>query len=322
MNVCPLKAPLEIGFDVTARCNLKCCHCYNSSSMAQTRREYTKSEITELGDSIITAHPYNVGFSGGEPLLRYDEVADMTSRCTLQGIRTSMFTNGWFVDGTVAQGLKTAGMQEVCVSLDGGTEETHDYIRGMKGSFQRGLKALRHLKEAGIPKLAISFTVMRPNAGEIGRTVDIAIDHGIDSILFRDIVPCGKATATLQEINLEPAERRKTFSVINGEIAFCRGKINIRYMDQLSHILIYRKRDYIEGLELCSDGHIQFSPYLPIRVGDIRKHSIAEYWDAGMPYIWHHPRIDEYLRTHCPNGNIGTDLPDLDVDILEEAKNA
>jgi hypothetical protein len=55
------------------------------------------------------------------------------------------------------------GASRVIVSVDGANAETHDRIRGRRGSFDRAMNALSMLDEAASVPFGIDFSVMRGN---------------------------------------------------------------------------------------------------------------------------------------------------------------
>lgn len=58
--------------------------------------------------------------------------------------------NGWFLDRSAARKIKELEYKWVQVSIDGANSETHDKIRGVKGSWERAVRALNYLTEEGV----------------------------------------------------------------------------------------------------------------------------------------------------------------------------
>ena len=66
-----IKAPHQISFDITNKCNLRCLHCFNNSGENDViNDELTDEEVMEFITSITPLQLYNICFCGGEPLLR------------------------------------------------------------------------------------------------------------------------------------------------------------------------------------------------------------------------------------------------------------
>ena len=60
-----------------------------------------------------------------------------------------MTTGGRGLTAEMARAAKEAGMWAVSVSVDG-SRETHDRLRGVKGSYDAAFNSLRYLRDAGI----------------------------------------------------------------------------------------------------------------------------------------------------------------------------
>lgn len=59
------KGPIQIGFDVTNRCNFRCLHCFNESGEVDSSNELNDKEVEKLFDEIIEIKPYSICFCGG-----------------------------------------------------------------------------------------------------------------------------------------------------------------------------------------------------------------------------------------------------------------
>lgn len=135
-----LSAPIFTWWDITKVCNLHCKQCYSNSGRP-SKNELTTSEVFSIIDQLATNRVFYIYFLGGEPLLRYD-FFEILRKCREKDIITMMSTNGWFVDKKNTEKLLNSGIHTVRVSIDGATADVHDKIRGVKGSFEKALKAL------------------------------------------------------------------------------------------------------------------------------------------------------------------------------------
>ena len=101
----------------------------------------------------------SMNFGGGEPLLRKDllRISEFASRC---GLRISMNSNGYLIDREKAEELKKCGFSKIGISIDSHLAEVHDDFRGVRGSYEKAVKALSYLNEAGI-ETSISTVICR-----------------------------------------------------------------------------------------------------------------------------------------------------------------
>lgn len=188
--------PVQIVHFVTARCNLRCEHCFYKESLDDPN----PGEISiETLDSTVRGIGPVLWYSlaGGEPYLRGDLVevlSTIRSRCRPRVL--SVPTNGWYVERTFRTTLRTlqrldGGNLIVFLSLDG-PAEVHDEIRG-DGSFERAkacMERLRPLQDLfSNLYLNVITTVMPQNASVAPAFIDeIVRDFRPNSIsinLFR-----------------------------------------------------------------------------------------------------------------------------------------
>jgi MoaA/NifB/PqqE/SkfB family radical SAM enzyme len=127
---------LKIEWEITYACNLRCRHCYNASGQSQTN-ELSTREALQLINEIAEMRVFEVGISGGEPLLRSDLFELLTALKTRR-IRTYLCTNGTLINDDITQQILESKVSHVMVSLDGASSKTHDSIRG-RGSYSKAI---------------------------------------------------------------------------------------------------------------------------------------------------------------------------------------
>ncbi len=187
-----LSAPIFVWWDITKVCNFKCKQCYSNAGQG-AQQELTTEEVFGILEQLAAARVFYIYFLGGEPLLRRD-FFEVLSKCQELGITTMFSTNGWFVTSKTATEAKNRGVQIARVSLDGATPEVHDSIRGKKGSFDRALRAITLLKEAGIPSVGVSPTLMKDNYFQITELADLAIQYGADEVQVVQLCATGRGS--------------------------------------------------------------------------------------------------------------------------------
>ena len=164
-------------WNFTNRCNLSCLHCYSKSTLDEVDTLTTpqiKKTILEMKANGVKF----IIFSGGEPLTRKDlfEIADF---CKENGIITYLSSNGlYFTKGNVQRIVDT--FNYVGVSIDG-DEPTHDYFRGLKGSFVETLKAVQLANATGA-KVGIRFTMTKDTINSLEYIFDLAEKENIPKI--------------------------------------------------------------------------------------------------------------------------------------------
>ncbi len=185
----------SIYLNLTNRCNLKCSHCWLSSGMSLDKEEgWEEVDLGVIKRSIKRALPLglnNVKITGGEPFLRKD-INDLIEFLHSLSLSISIETNGTLIDEHTAALLKNCEVSLVSISLDGVNPESHDTLRGKRGSFDKTVSAIESLIEKGI-NVQIITTLHSGNADELLPVLYLADKLKVDSVSVNPIIPSGRA---------------------------------------------------------------------------------------------------------------------------------
>jgi MoaA/NifB/PqqE/SkfB family radical SAM enzyme len=164
-------------------------------SMWQSKNDPQSSE-TEAWKKFIDSFADFVGgkaqiqFVGGEPLIKKG-LLDLIKQAASRGLSTTMTTNGYLIDANMARDIVDSGLNTIVFSLDGIKKETHDFLRGVNGTYDRVLNAIELLGKLRNDSLKIHVvtTIMRPNLDELLELADwVNRSEVIDSISFQALV--------------------------------------------------------------------------------------------------------------------------------------
>ena len=130
------------------RCNLACKHCWvDSSPKIDTSQDLGTEDMFEVVDQIIELNAGSVIMSGGEALYRPDVVM-VIRKLVDADVQVCFETNGLMFSPSFIRCATHARDSRlplgITVSVDGGTEESHNFLRG-KGTFQRTMEGLQSL---------------------------------------------------------------------------------------------------------------------------------------------------------------------------------
>ena len=184
---------------LTEGCNLACRHCWMGPRFDATGDRYPALPVEAFEAAIREARPLGLGcvkLTGGEPLLhpRFTRLLKIVRR---EELRLIIETNGLLCTPQVAAEIARSPNRFVSVSIDGADAATHEWVRGVPGSFDAACQAVRNLVAAGIRPQVI-FTVMRGNAGQVDAMVSLAGELGADSLKFNVVQPTARGE-TLHE---------------------------------------------------------------------------------------------------------------------------
>jgi radical SAM protein with 4Fe4S-binding SPASM domain len=242
---------LIVVYNCTARCNLRCVHCYSLSDTSCAKDELTIEQATGFLSQLPAAKVPVVLFSGGEPLLRRD-LPELLSEAVRIGLRTVISTNGTLITPEVAAQLAKKQLSYVGISLDG-PEPFHDAFRQVKGSFAATLKGIKNCQDAGL-RTGLRFTITKANADQVPAVFDIAIETGIRRICFYHLIRSGRARE-LDEQGLTP---QKTAQVVDTIIDRTRDLVDRGLVDEVltvgnhadgPHLLVRMQRENHPGFE-------------------------------------------------------------------------
>ncbi len=178
--------------ELTDRCNLACLHCGSSCGGSSGRWIDTPLLLGALETVAEDFEPGSVMIclTGGEPLLHRDFFA-IADRIHSLGFPWGITTNGTLIDGGTAVRMASLGLDSVTLSLDG-LEQTHDWLRRVRGSFRKVREAVEHLHAAGV-KVQITSVIHKRNFGELEALYRLMCDWKADSWRVINIEPIGRA---------------------------------------------------------------------------------------------------------------------------------
>lgn len=294
-----LTGPVTVSFDITTRCNLKCVHCYNNSGVNDGSDDISDDEVLCIAQQVAELHPYNVCLCGGETLCRKNILKIMDVLKNNVG-KISMVSNGFALTKDMALKLKKHGLNHIQISLDGAKRWQHDSFRGVGGAFQNAIAAIGYLKEIGIDKIATSLVPNKLNYRDMEAYMKKCYEMGIDTVRMMPFIPSGRGKSIGRKLMLTDMEYFEFVRSIERQKKVYADKMEIEWGDPLDHM---RRMPFnaFNGLktycmEVKANADITVTTYLPIVVGNCKKHTLKEYWDKGYKYVWRNQEIIEYIE--------------------------
>ena len=197
-----LTAPVNLTWEVSLACNLRCTTCLSSSG-EPAHGELTTAEALDLVEQVHQAGVFQINFGGGEPFMRPD-FDQILAACHSRGIMTCISTNGTLIDAArVARLSKSKGLVAIQVSLDGARPETCDAIRG-KGVFNRAIEAVKLLAATAIPT-SINTVLTTQNASEIPAMYELARSLSV-SLRVSRFRPSGRGAENWENLRPTPSQ--------------------------------------------------------------------------------------------------------------------
>lgn len=178
--------PVRLQAEVTGSCNLRCRMCIVRYSPALGR---SASMPLATFKRLLDAMPdvREVALQGiGEPLIAPDIFA-MVAYAAGRGISAGFNTNATLLTRRAGARLIDAGLDWMCISLDGASKETYEFVRDRARweVVERNITsfvALLRARGAVRPRLSLVMVLMRRNLHELPAVVERAAGWGIPRV--------------------------------------------------------------------------------------------------------------------------------------------
>ncbi len=183
--------PEKFIFCINDSCSFRCKMCYNWTNKPNPKLKYN-DWIKKLDEIYVhKKKDIEINIVGGEPL-ELPWAVDLIAYAKRLGFTVSLSTNGYHLKRLVENIVKS-DLDNVSISLDGATAKTHDFVRGVKGSYDRIIEAIKCLKEYPKdirPRIVIQSLIMGLNVDELEDLVYFASDekNADDGIYFMVIM--------------------------------------------------------------------------------------------------------------------------------------
>ncbi|MDR2699539.1 MAG: radical SAM protein [Nitrososphaerota archaeon] len=275
--------PLILSWNVTRECNLKCSHCYINAAGRKLENELTTEEGKRLIDQICEgSHPLLI-LSGGEPLLRPD-IYELIRYGSSKGLKMGIGSNGSLIDDTVAKKLKSAGVTTVSISIDSHIAVQHDNFRGVVGSWEKAVNAIKVLRVNNV-LVQVNTTLTHDNYDQIDDIMSLSESLGVENFHLFFLVPTGRGVK-IDDVSPQKYEEMiiNTFAKVPNHRLNVRPSCAPQFM-RIAQGMGMDMRQWIRGCiagmyycRICPNGDITPCPYLPIKIGNVREKSFKELW--------------------------------------------
>jgi len=281
-----LNAPLDVEWEITNACNLRCRHCYVAAG-EKLDQELRTNEALRLVDELDRIGVTDITISGGEPFCRRD-LWKIIGEIKYREIPFMLYTNATLLDEEKIKKLAEYNIKCIAVSLNGATAETHNFVQNAN-TFGRVLNAIKRLKDRGIRVQAL-FTLMEVNAKEFDALTQLSRKLSVDSICIYPFYPQGRGKSNLDYLALDAKKTieflaRATESQHPPPYIYVGGCLSQKFTPA-------KKRSLIKGNPcgkltalIMADGHLRPCNFLPHKTEhSVREKNISELWNE--PIFW------------------------------------
>ena len=195
---------LNMGINITERCNFNCLHCYEAVDNQIPRSEMSLSDCRKLLKEAADCGIQNIKITGGEPLI-HKHFPDIVKSVYEYGMTVDRInTNGFFLTRALLDELHLSDQYILFnISYDGAG--FHDWMRGTKGAEKDLLEKIKLLVDEGFSVRA-AMTLNRVNAGAALETMCRMEELGVHELRIirtsetpRWLLNAGDACLTMEE---------------------------------------------------------------------------------------------------------------------------
>lgn len=180
-----LNKPSQVYMHYSDKCNLRCLQCSIWKPNSLPHLSY-KNKIILLKKLKKSLGFFNLSLNGGEPFSN-ETIFKFLKFCEKESIPITLVTNATLIDDLVAKRISKLTNLKIVISLDGAKETTHDYLRGVKGTYQKVMQAIDNLHENNFFRISIHTVVSSKNLDELVNLVYLCDDKKIKEISFQPI---------------------------------------------------------------------------------------------------------------------------------------
>lgn len=302
--------PVSIELVPTERCNLNCLSCWRQGWDKEKLEERYAQEMSDerllkLIDEAAEIGVKEIAFvGGGEPLYR-SVTPKLIRKIKGYGMECDLVTNGALFTKDFIEEMVKIGVDRVKFSIDGVDAETHDYLRGVEGTFKKVMANIEHFARMKTtlnsekPRLLFNTVISNKNYRQLPDIVKLGDSVGLNGI---GLLPLTVFDESARHLKLTHEQTIEFKSILKEAIRLSK---EFRMEDNFEHFLDPK---YMEKTESMHEVMMEEVP----KGHDSNKKSLKEIIRKEYPkskdplenfkflpcYIpWHHITI-------IPNGNI------------------
>ena len=293
--------PLWLLAELTYRCPLHCIFCYNPVNYAQNRNELSTAQWIDVMRQARALGAAQLGFSGGEPLLR-DDLEELIVEGHRLGYYTNLITSGVGLTEARIARMRDAGLDHIQLSFQDSTKEMNDFLTSTK-TFDLKSRVAKLIKQYDYP-MVLNVVLHRYNLDHIERIIQMAIDMEVEYLELANTQYYGWGLVNRAQLMPSHAQLKHAEAVVNAYRAKVGNKIRILFV--VPDYFEERPKACMNGwgsvfLAIAADGTAlpcHAAKSLPgLDFPSVAQHSIRDIWyhsDAFNKY-----RGDAWMKEPC-----------------------
>ena len=242
VSTAAIAPPMWLLAELTYRCPLHCAFCYNPVDYAMNRNELSTEQwldVLRQGSQLGAAQ---LGFSGGEPLLR-DDLEQLVAEGSRLGYYTNLITSGVGLTEQRIAALKEAGLDHIQLSFQDSTKEMNDFLSSTR-TFDLKARVAKLIKQYDYP-MVLNVVLHRYNLDHVERIIEMALEMGVEYLELANTQYYGWGMVNRAQLMPTREQLERAEAVVNA----CRERIGSRLR------ILFVVPDYFEARpKACMNG--------------------------------------------------------------------
>jgi pyrroloquinoline quinone biosynthesis protein E len=202
--------PLWLLAELTYRCPLQCPYCSNPTDYALHKAELTTDEWVRVFTEARAMGAAQLGFSGGEPLVRQD-LEELIAKGRELGFYTNLITSTVGMDEARLKRFKDVGLDNIQISFQAGKQEVNDYLAGTE-AFAHKQEIAKLVKKYGF-QLVFNVVITRYNIDDADHILAMAMELGADYVELANTQYYGFALVNRSRLMPTKAQIDKAYAI-------------------------------------------------------------------------------------------------------------
>lgn len=294
------KAPIFGLWELTNKCNLSCGHCYYNANSKTSNAEFSAGEALGIARQLGEMGVFEVYLTGGEALLR-DDWPQIIAKLREYDIQVGIITNGTKVDEAAAEKIAQLKVKWVQISIDGSMPEIHEKARGLAGSWEKSVAAVKYLKDRGV-RVHVSFVPSSVNYFDVGNVIKLCAEMGLEYFVTDMLVLTGRAALNFSSVTLNDKQYAEFFKSLDQAAEKFSGQMTIIAPSPEKQVL----KTYLSVRSaapniwciITPEATLRLDLLLPFTYGDLRKERIKEIWDKYLREGWKRQEVLSFIKKY------------------------
>ena len=296
-----------IIFELTSDCNLNCKYCYNiwkrPGGEAVNNNSYKQARKT-LKQLFRIADVQNITFTGGEPFMS-ERFAELVLYARMKKKSVTLISNGTYAEKEDYKMMVNLGVGLFETPMHSSIPAEHDFMAGVKGSWNKALQSIKDIREMGGYIVAV-IVLTKANYKNIKETLLFIKSLGVTQIMLNRYNIGGKGISEAENLLMTKEEMKEAFRIADqtaGEhklsvtsnvcTPFC-----VLDPDDYPNIPISSCSASISNKPITLDmyGNLRICNHSPVNIGNIFNSSFEELFVTDYVKNWE-TIIPEYCKT-------------------------